>query len=378
MESASKIERLLQFWNQDPTNANLCIDIITEYGKQKNIEQLTQFYHGLSEAVSQQPLIIWQYGRALVELGNIGDGANEFAKLPDDQSETKPYSIALCLFLQNQFADADRVISDYVENIGQYSSAQLLLLHSKVKYHLGDLQNALALAEQIRHQLGDSANQNTELLGLLAMLNFDLLQISDSEKYAKLLLSIAPKHHDGLLALASIYTYNQTLKQAADTASIGVSEFANSGRMWSVLAQALFALGDRDSAYNCVINATKLMPNHIGTWHVRAWCELVANDYAQAKASFSASLELNRNFGESHAGLALVAFYEQQFEEAKRLLTIAQRLDPNSFTAKYLESLFLTHQGKPDASKQLIENLLDQPSHLSGLSYKQLIDALKR
>ncbi|MFC3121526.1 tetratricopeptide repeat protein [Agaribacter flavus] len=378
MDNASKLERLTKFWDQDPTNLSLCADIIAECAVQKNESYLRQFYLSLNPEISKLPQIVWQYGRSLVELGKIVEGAEEFAKLPDDGSETKPYSIALCLFLQAKFIEANSTIDNYVSTIGKYSSVQLMLLHAKVNYHLGELEVALTLAKQIHQQLGKQSSSHAELLGLLAMLHFDLTHIEESLAYAKQLLETSPKHHDGLLALASIHAYKQELEQAISVANTGVSEFSNSGRMWSVLAQALFAMGDREAAYNCVVNATKLMPNHIGTWHVRAWCELVNGDIQSASSSFHSALAINRNFGDSHAGLALVAFTEQKYDEAKRILIVAQRLDPNSVTAKYVESLLLSRLGKEQDAEQMLDTLLEQPSHLTGLSYKQLISAINR
>jgi len=76
--------------------------------------------------------------------------------------------------------------------------------------------------------------------------------------------------------------------------------------------------GDLPTALAYFDNALATMPGHIGTWHGKAWAQLLSSDLPGAQRSFTSALDLDRNFAESHGGLA-VALALQHIERALRL-----------------------------------------------------------
>ena len=65
-----------------------------------------------------------------------------------------------------------------------------------------------------------------------------------------------------------------------------------------------------------------------------AWCNLMKKDLAAAQQNFEAAMALDRNFGETHGGLAVVLALQGRREEAKLSIERALRLDPQSLSAR--------------------------------------------
>jgi len=74
-----------------------------------------------------------------------------------------------------------------------------------------------------------------------------------------------------------------------------------------------------------------------------AWCQIVKNDFVAAEASFNRSMEIDRNFGETHGGLAVVHVMQNRIDIAEPEIKRALRLNPQSFAARFAQSL-LAHK----------------------------------
>jgi Tfp pilus assembly protein PilF len=92
------------------------------------------------------------------------------------------------------------------------------------------------------------------------------------------------------------------------------------------------------------------MPDHIGTWHGLGWTALFLHDLAGAQAAFQHALELDRNFGESHGGMAVVLARTGQRAAAEEAVEIALRLDRHGMAAHYARAVL---DGQADDSAQL-------------------------
>ncbi|WP_199611742.1 tetratricopeptide repeat protein [Flocculibacter collagenilyticus] len=376
MNQSDKLSKLISFWNRDKNNTKLTIDILTCYTQVQDIVGLSAFYQKLPESLMRNHDVQWTYAQCLLNCGEFSKAITTFQSLPDTSDHSKEYAIALCYFLQGKVEDAHALLLNIVsprenDNIAN----EIFLLLAKVKYHLGMLEEAQKIALNLSHRGMDNSS---ELFGLLAMLALDLTDIPASKKYAEQTLSIDDKHHDGLLALASSELYRQNFGECNKIASLGVKYYSRSGRMWSVLGQSQLVLQDADSAYLSLCNATVHMPEHIGTWHVKGWCELTLNRVDDAYKSFKTALDLNRNFAESHGGLAVVSVSQGKHAEAAELVKKALRLDPHCMSAKYAQSLLAELQDNKEEAQTIIESILKQDSHISGISYQQLLQSLKK
>jgi Tfp pilus assembly protein PilF len=100
------------------------------------------------------------------------------------------------------------------------------------------------------------------------------------------------------------------------------------------------------------------MPDHIGTWHALAWCQLLEGDLAGAKRSFDKAFALDRTFGETHGGFALVHALRSERKEAEESIKRATRLDPQGRSARYAKSVLLLDDGQVDEARKLIDDIV--------------------
>lgn len=88
-------------------------------------------------------------------------------------------------------------------------------------------------------------------------------------------------------------------------------------------------------------HAVVAMPDHIGTWHALAWAQLLLGDVQAAEASYRSALALDRNFGKSHGGLAIVELLTDRLPEGEASMNRALKLDPGAVSGRYAKSLWL-------------------------------------
>ena len=89
-----------------------------------------------------------------------------------------------------------------------------------------------------------------------------------------------------------------------------------------------------------------------------AWNQIVTNNIAGAKASFLIALELDRNFAETHGGLAVIAVLEGRHQEAEQEIKVALKLDPQCFSALYARTLLMSRAGHGKVAVKMIEGVL--------------------
>jgi Tfp pilus assembly protein PilF len=117
------------------------------------------------------------------------------------------------------------------------------------------------------------------------------------------------------------------------------------------------------------------MPDHIGTWHVLAWIEILLGNVPAAHSAFRRALALDRNFSETHGGLAVVDALQGREAEARLHIKRALRLDRQSVAVCYAELLLLRREGKTAQAKAVIDELLARPASAEGLQYRDLVEA---
>ncbi|WP_170866243.1 tetratricopeptide repeat protein [Pseudomonas sp. NFACC24-1] len=132
------------------------------------------------------------------------------------------------------------------------------------------------------------------------------------------------------------------------------------GRAWSGLARLEFNELEFDAAEEHLKTAVKFMPDHIGTWHLLAWIYILRGDSIQARRALDCSYALDRNFGETHGGLAIVDILEGMTERAQKGIRRALKLKPDGLSARYAEALLLQQAGHPEKAAQVIDQVLDR------------------
>lgn len=162
-----------------------------------------------------------------------------------------------------------------------------------------------------------------------------------------------------LLVARSTLTLAARQPQAArQFAAQALALNAQDGRAWSAGAFAAMLTGDLETAQAEFERSLSFMPGHIGTWHGLGWCGVLRGDLARARSAFESALELDRNFGESHGGLAVVLALQKQELPAREHIELARRLDRANLSSRYAEALLAGEAQDVDGVRRLAERLL--------------------
>jgi len=366
------ISRLCEFFNKDPSNETLARDIIVKLVSQKMVDELISFQADLSYPLSQSDSINIELAKAFIACGDFHRAITVTDLFSESSINEKRYFLALSYFFLGEFERAKNALA---LSMNQSSSGPtpdaFLLLNARLDYFLGDLESAQMQLEAL---VQEDTTFNEESAGLLAMVYVDLQKHDKALPIASNVLTHMPNQHDALLALASSKVFYMEKTEALEAAMLGTQCYKESGRFWFVLAQSLMIGKEFDSAYNAIIKASDLMHDHIGTWHVKGWLELLSNNLNLAEQSFSNALEINPNFADSHAALAIILANNGRLEDASRKSKIALRLDPSSITAKYAKGIVdsTSKHVEPEALRALVESILSNPSHIGNKTYLEL------
>lgn len=84
-------------------------------------------------------------------------------------------------------------------------------------------------------------------------------------------------------------------------------------------------------------------------------------------------MTLDRNFGETHGGLAIIAPLQGDSETAEHFIKYALKLEPISTTGQYAQILLMQAKGQTDKAKKLNLYLMQRSILLVGSSLIQLI-----
>ncbi|HEX7814772.1 tetratricopeptide repeat protein, partial [Dyella sp.] len=200
--------------------------------------------------------------------------------------------------------------------------------------------------------------RGAEVRGLRALLWLDDDNRAQAVREARQALQKDPAQHEAAIVEATLALWEQRLDESADVFGQVLVRHPDSGRALLGLGQERMLRGDVAAGRTLIERATKVMPDHLGTWHAFAWCQLIEGDLAGARASFEHALAVDRTFGETHGGLALVHALRSERTEAEASIRRAMRLDPNGRTARYARSVLLLDEGLVDEARAEVAQLM--------------------
>lgn len=214
----------------------------------------------------------------------------------------------------------------------------LQVLWLRALHHDGQLERAMAWAQQAEAQ----GALGTQAAGAASLVALDAADFAAAQRWSERSLreagSSAPPV-EALVTQASLALGQRDEKRARSLVSMALERQPSDGRTWSVLGFADLLAGNLAAALVAFGRALEAMPSHIGTWHGQAWARLLQGDLAGARRSFESALALDRNFAESHGGLAVVFAMQKATTEAAEEAEIALRLDAKNLSGRYAQAL---------------------------------------
>lgn len=365
----ARLERFSAFLAQDPGNANLAKEVAD---LRLRLGQFAEARELLQQALQQNP----GHPALLGTLASVAMATNqpdeairilqELLQAGHDHPVTR-YNLAYALALARRPAEAREILLPVVDD-PQIPEAPVLL--ARCLHHIGELDEAI-------QRLNDFVAKHpghAEALGMLSLLNLDALQVEAARTAAEQALKTNPNDLGGLVTMGSLALETQDDQTAGGYFERAVERHPQSGRAWSGMGLTTMLKLDLPKAIEQLKQAVHYLPNHIGTWHALAWCQLMANDIDGAKHSFEQSMEIDRSFGETHGGLAVVAVLQNRPADADQAIKRAMRLNPESFAGRFAQSLLL-NKSDPAKAQELLKSIF---AARVGVDGQTLQDILRR
>jgi tetratricopeptide (TPR) repeat protein len=273
----------------------------------------------------------------------------------------------LCLVAVARLAEAGPLLQSLVDEGAAF--AGLPHLYIRTQHYLGKVDEAAAYAvAHLRRHPHDTTGR-----AMLSLLLLDQEKYIESDRTASEVLMLQPDNLDALLAAGSTAIALEREEQAKGLFSRAIAVSPQNGRAWLGIGLNSMLEGRLEQAAIELERAVRYMPSHLGSWNALAWLHILQHDLDAAWSTFQHSLSVDRNFGEAHGGLAVVAAVRGDWEQVSILADTALRLQPDSFAGRFAHSLLLANRGRPHRASAMIDAMLDASASPAGGSLSGLI-----
>lgn len=341
-ETAQKLQRMLGYLAQDPENTPLLLDVIDLCQSLGQWEQ-AQTHLDLARRLEPDNLVFQQRQANLWMAQNNWAAANAllaslYRTLPD---LTLAHDLAYTQFRLGDYRAAQTTLQPCLAHTPpQIARTDSITLMLRCWHHLGELEPALALAQQYAAQAGP------EMLSVMSLLYLDADDVQNAQAVSARALALAtgPSVLEAQIVQATLALGQGEVALAAQQFDQVLQQKPDDGRSWAGIGLVYLVQRDWPGAARALEQAVLFMPQHIGTRHILAWCKILAGDLLAARAVLNAALAMDRNFSESHGGLAVVEALAGNRDLAQGLVRRALGLNPHSLTARFAQTL-LARQG---------------------------------
>lgn len=365
----SLIDTRLKYLLQDPNNPYLLAELIELYLNSSQVDlaleksEQARLIHGENERIQylsiNSAIACKQYEKAIEWLILLAEH-----KQPPIWVV---YNYAYACMKNGGYAKSLEIIRNNSGKLGEYP--KLYLVKARCQHFMSDYKGA-------HSSLGALLSidpSDIDAKGLQSLIKVDMGNYAEAKNQAEAVLAEDPMQFEANMAIASVALSILDVKLANTHFDLALSKLPNSGRVLSGKGQIALLSRDYKSALDLFKSAVINMPNHIGTWHSLAWTCLILNDIEGCVESFQNSYELDRNFAESHGGLAVCAVVKNDSLTAKYHITRSLKLDKDNFTGRYAQSLLLQKNGHAEESSDIVNSILNSQSPLHGLPMRTII-----
>lgn len=339
-ERAARLEHYL---HQDPGNASLRADLIDHLiGAGRLDEAKAHALVALRTNPADPPT---RYRLAVIEhhAGRLEAARDELSRLLDE-GITEPNVRLELARVQAGLGDLQAALVTLDQLAAQPLPEALApvaaLLHVRTLHWAGEIDAAITRAERHLQLQPDTP----PVLSALATLYIDARRMADAACLFEA-AQAAGSADTEMLAVGGFL--------ALDAADVAVAQqrFEDSvartprlGRAQLGLGLTYAATGRSTEAKEALHQATRAMPTHLGSWHALAWMQLLDGELEAAETSFNAALAVNRTFGDTYGGLAIIAAMRKDRASAEQFIRTGERLDRASLNVAVARVL-LQHKG---------------------------------
>lgn len=366
-----RLARAESYLASDPSNVELlgmAIDLSLATG---DIARAAAHAAAARAQHPSNPFVAYRHGHTLIAQGNWREAAPLFAALLATNAHVNvAYCLANCQLHAGAYGDALATLAPFQADPALPPEALTLML--RAMHHLGDFDGATALAvAQAGRMAGDP-----DFLAAASLALLDHGQVELAAELAEQALCQAQRPVEALVTSATIALARTDTNLAIERFNEVLAQHPAEGRSWSGLGTASLLRRDLPGARVQLEQAVRFMPGHIGSWHALGWCQLFEHDVTAAERSFLTALALDRNFGESHGALAVVAAHKGERAAASEAIERALRLDPGCLSARYAQMMQNGQTSDPERFKAIAYRFLAGHKTPSGESARDVVERM--
>ena len=360
----NRASQLAAFADRDPANPILLCDLLDELLSAGFVDEATARIANASAVLRELPAVRFREARCALLRGDAQVAIELLKSLLTNMKDVPPgvvHDLAYAQFAQGRTDEAMQTLAQAHEH-GEEAVA-LLLLKARILHRQNQYDAALEVLAPIQVDA-----RLSEVQGVRALLLLDMGDTARASTVAEKALKADPDQHEAGIVRGTVALWSQQLQESTAAFERVLANHPESGRAWLGLGQDLMLRGDVAAARALLARASVQMPDHIGTWHALAWCQLLEGDLAGAKHSFDKAFALDRTFGETHGGFALVYALRGERKEAEESIKRATRLDPQGRSARYAQSVLLLDEGRADDARKIINDILARTPGVGAVS----------
>jgi tetratricopeptide (TPR) repeat protein len=336
----SQLQRTEGYLAIDPDNTDLLAAAIDLSLATADIARAQRHAAAACARYPGDPYFDYRRGHVLVALQQWSEAAALFATLLADHRDVNlAYSLANCQLQLGRFQVAATTLAPYSHDSALPPEAATLLV--RALHFLGQFDEADGLIAAHRPRLAADAG----FLAAASLLYLDAGKLALAQELSEQAIASGPRPIEALVVHATLALAHTDAGAAID----GFNEVHDLGGAKVQLEQAV-----------------KFMPGHIGSWHALGWCRLLQHDLDGAHGAFAQALALDRNFGESHGALAVVAALRGDRVASEAGIERGLRLDPTGLSARYAEMVLSGQASDPERFKVIARRVLGMRQTLFG------------
>jgi tetratricopeptide (TPR) repeat protein len=352
----TRAAQLSAFADQDPANPILLCDLLDELLATSELDHVRARLQRIAPDMRRLPAVQFRAARCALVSKDFAVAVDVLQSLIAAQEPAPAGAVhdlafaQLMLGLHEQALQTLGAASPQGDDVVAVALLKARIFHHR-REHAAALETLAGFAEGPRL---------AEVCGLRALLHLDDGDNTYAAFEADHALDLDPRQHEALIVRGTLALWGQQLELSSAVFEQVLTEHPDSGRALLGLGQDLMLRGNIATSRALLEKAARAMPEHLGTWHALAWCQLIEGDLAGAKRSFDQAFAVDRTFGETHGGIALVHALRGERSEAEESIKRAARLDPQVRSARYARSVLLLDEGRVDEARRTVDELLAQ------------------
>jgi Flp pilus assembly protein TadD len=350
-DETARLERLLEFHQQDPDNLQLILDCAEAALAAARPELAFDFLTNLPEGTELDAPATNLAGIAAMRSGNQAAAQERFRLLLKTNSgdPSLHFNLAWSLALSGDKEGAiDALDDEAIEALPQAAMLDLQLRHEAGEWD--------TVGDRMHRYLARHPDY-APLQAAASVLAMDL----DDPELARSCALKAGNHPDAEATLGLLELGDNRPAEAAARFASALEIRPHNPRARVGLGLTRLAQGQNREAADDLDAGARVFGDHLGSWIAAGWAHVLAGNLVVARERFETALGIDDTFAEVHGSLAALDAIDGNAKAARTRLEIALRLDRKCFSAALAAVLLARDDGDGARARAILETALRQP-----------------